>query len=97
MAAFIFDASGIIKRYLIEVGSGWVQGLASDRLEPGRPRDLPPIADLRVLLANSQSGAVTYQEPACPAAAINARQSCLVEAFDVAPPISRRLSSSVYP
>jgi len=28
MAAFIFDASGIVKRYLIEVGSGWVQGLA---------------------------------------------------------------------
>ena len=27
MAAFIFDASGIVKRYLIEIGSGWVQGL----------------------------------------------------------------------
>src|SRR5208282_6130714 len=27
MAAFIFDASGIVKRYLTEVGSGWVQGL----------------------------------------------------------------------
>jgi uncharacterized protein len=27
MAAFLFDASGIVKRYLIEVGSGWVQGL----------------------------------------------------------------------
>jgi uncharacterized protein len=28
MAAFIFDASGIVKRYLTEIGSGWVQGLA---------------------------------------------------------------------
>jgi predicted nucleic acid-binding protein len=28
MAAFIFDASGIVKRYLAEIGSGWVQGLA---------------------------------------------------------------------
>jgi len=27
MAAFIFDASGIVKRYLTEIGSGWVQGL----------------------------------------------------------------------
>src|SRR6516162_9438102 len=27
MAAFICDASGIIKRYLTEIGSGWVQGL----------------------------------------------------------------------
>ena len=27
MAAFIFDASGIVKRYLTETGSGWVQGL----------------------------------------------------------------------
>ena len=27
MAAFIFDASGIVKRYLSEIGSGWVQGL----------------------------------------------------------------------
>ena len=28
MAAFIFDASGIVKRYLTEIGSGWVQGLS---------------------------------------------------------------------
>jgi hypothetical protein len=27
MAAFILDASGIVKRYLIEIGSGWIQGL----------------------------------------------------------------------
>jgi predicted nucleic acid-binding protein len=27
MAALIFDASGIVKRYLTEIGSGWVQGL----------------------------------------------------------------------
>jgi predicted nucleic acid-binding protein len=27
MAAFLFDASGIVKRYLTEIGSGWVQGL----------------------------------------------------------------------
>jgi uncharacterized protein len=27
MAVFIFDASGIVKRYLTEIGSGWVQGL----------------------------------------------------------------------
>jgi predicted nucleic acid-binding protein len=27
MAAFIFDASGIVKRYLQEVGTSWVQGL----------------------------------------------------------------------
>ena len=27
MAAFIFDASGIVERYLTEIGSGWVQGL----------------------------------------------------------------------
>ena len=27
MAAFICDASGIVKRYLTEVGSAWVQGL----------------------------------------------------------------------
>jgi predicted nucleic acid-binding protein len=27
MAAFIFRASGIVKRYLMEIGSGWVQGL----------------------------------------------------------------------
>jgi len=27
MAAFIFDASGIVKRYLTEIGSGWVHGL----------------------------------------------------------------------
>jgi uncharacterized protein len=27
MAAFIFDASGIVKRYVPEVGSPWVQGL----------------------------------------------------------------------
>ncbi len=27
MAAFIFDAGGIVKRYLTEIGSGWVQGL----------------------------------------------------------------------
>ena len=29
MAAFIFDASGIVKRYLTEIGSGWVQGLTN--------------------------------------------------------------------
>jgi predicted nucleic acid-binding protein len=28
MAAYAFDASGIVKRYLNEIGSGWVQGLA---------------------------------------------------------------------
>jgi predicted nucleic acid-binding protein len=28
MAALLFDASGIVKRYLTEIGSGWVQGLA---------------------------------------------------------------------
>jgi len=28
MAVFIFDASAIVKRYLNEIGSGWVQGLA---------------------------------------------------------------------
>src|ERR1700733_9195889 len=28
MAAFIFDASGIVKRYIQEVGTGWVQSLA---------------------------------------------------------------------
>lgn len=28
MAAYIFDASGIVKRYLAESGTGWVQGLA---------------------------------------------------------------------
>jgi len=28
MAAFIFDASAIVKRYLNEIGSGWVHGLA---------------------------------------------------------------------
>ncbi len=27
MAAFIFDASGIVKRYVTEIGSGFVQGL----------------------------------------------------------------------
>jgi hypothetical protein len=27
MAAFIFDASGIVKRYLTEIGTTWVQGL----------------------------------------------------------------------
>ena len=27
MAAFIFDASGIVKRYLTEIGSAWVQRL----------------------------------------------------------------------
>ena len=27
MTAFIFDASGIVKRYLTEIGSGWVQSL----------------------------------------------------------------------
>jgi hypothetical protein len=27
MAAFIFDASGIVKRYLAEIGSVWIQGL----------------------------------------------------------------------
>ena len=27
MAAFIFDASGIVKRYLNEIGSAWVHGL----------------------------------------------------------------------
>jgi predicted nucleic acid-binding protein len=27
MAAFIFDASGIVKRYLTEIGSGWVQAV----------------------------------------------------------------------
>jgi predicted nucleic acid-binding protein len=28
MAVLIFDASAIVKRYLNEIGSGWVQGLA---------------------------------------------------------------------
>jgi len=28
MAALIFDASAIVKRYLNEIGSGWVRGLA---------------------------------------------------------------------
>ena len=28
MAAFIFDASGIVKRYMREIGTAWVQGLA---------------------------------------------------------------------
>ncbi|MGC8643812.1 MAG: type II toxin-antitoxin system VapC family toxin [Isosphaeraceae bacterium] len=28
MAAFIFDASGIVKRYLNETGSGWIHSLA---------------------------------------------------------------------
>ncbi len=28
MATVIFDASGIVKRYLTEIGSAWVQGLA---------------------------------------------------------------------
>jgi len=27
MAAFIFDASGIVKRYIQEIGTGWVRGL----------------------------------------------------------------------
>ena len=27
MAAFIFDASGIVKRYLTEISSAWVQRL----------------------------------------------------------------------
>src|SRR4051812_17321832 len=27
MAAFVFDASGIVKGYLIEIGTGWVRGL----------------------------------------------------------------------
>ena len=27
MAAFIFGASGIVKRYLNETGSGWIQSL----------------------------------------------------------------------
>jgi predicted nucleic acid-binding protein len=28
MAAFIFDASGIVKRYVQEIGTGWVQSVA---------------------------------------------------------------------
>ncbi len=28
MAAFIFDASGIVKRYIQEIGTGWVRSLA---------------------------------------------------------------------
>jgi hypothetical protein len=28
MAAFSFDASGIVKRYINEIGTGWVQSLA---------------------------------------------------------------------
>jgi hypothetical protein len=27
MATFIFDASGIVKRYLTEIGTTWVQAL----------------------------------------------------------------------
>ena len=29
MAAFIFDASGIVKRYIQEIGTGWVRSLAA--------------------------------------------------------------------
>jgi predicted nucleic acid-binding protein len=29
MAAYFFDASGIVKRYLLEPGTAWVQGLTS--------------------------------------------------------------------
>jgi hypothetical protein len=28
MAAYFFDASGIVKRYVVETGTAWVQGLA---------------------------------------------------------------------
>jgi uncharacterized protein len=28
VAAFLFDASAIVKRYLTEIGSGWIRGLA---------------------------------------------------------------------
>jgi hypothetical protein len=48
MAAFIFDAGGIVKRYLTEIGSVWVQSLADlhrERLANGLSRSTLISAD----------------------------------------------------
>jgi hypothetical protein len=48
VAAFIFDASAIVKRYLKETGSRWIQGkatscgLVSVQLQPGVRPQLRP-------------------------------------------------------
>ena len=54
MAAFIFDASGIVKRYLNEIGSGWVQGLA----DPAAAHDifLTRITRVEVVAAVTRRG-----------------------------------------
>ncbi len=54
MAAFIFDAGGIVKRYLNEIGSGWVQGLA----DPAAAHDifLTRITRVEVVAAVTRRG-----------------------------------------
>ena len=54
MAALVFDASAIVKRYLNEIGSGWVQGLA----DPAAAHEifLTRIARVEVVAAVTRRG-----------------------------------------
>jgi uncharacterized protein len=54
MAALIFDASAIVKRYLNEIGSGWVRGLA----DPAAAHELflTRIARVEIIAAVTRRG-----------------------------------------
>ena len=54
MAAFIFDASAVVKRYLKEIGSGWIHGLA----DPAASHELflTRIARVEVVAAVTRRG-----------------------------------------
>ncbi len=54
MATFIFDASAIVKRYLKEIGSGWIYGLA----DPAASHELflTRIARVEVVAAVTRRG-----------------------------------------
>jgi predicted nucleic acid-binding protein len=65
MAAIIFDASGIVKRYLIEIGSGWVQGLT----EPAAAHEifltrLTRVEIVAAITRRSRGGPVSAAAPA---------------------------------
>jgi predicted nucleic acid-binding protein len=54
VAAFIFDASAVVKRYLKEIGSGWIHGLA----DPAASHELflTRIARVEVVAAVTRRG-----------------------------------------
>ena len=64
MAAFIFDASAVVKRYLKEIGSGWIHGLA-DRAA-SHELFLTRIARVEVVALPAGDAATSFPLPLLP-------------------------------